>query len=225
MVERKDSKIAARTALENSFKSVTLAWWEWWSPQRHQRYAEDVLSRLKRNVFPSLGHKPVSDIDAVDIVRMMEAIQDRNATDIARRVRNTCSQIFRFAMARRLVSKNPAADIKPSDVLPGREVKNHARISEAELPALIRRIEVYAGSPRTRLAMKLLALTFVRTSELIEAKWSEIDFEKAEWKIPAERMKKRRLHIVPLAPQTPRTAAVSDAFRCRIRCRCHSSVP
>ena len=64
------------------------------------------------------------------------------------------------------------------------------------------KINAYQGTPSTRFAMRLLALTFVRTSELIEAKWSEIDFEAAEWRIPAERMKMKRMHIVPLAPQT-----------------------
>ena len=80
--------------------------------------------------------------------------------------------------------------------------RNHARIEESELPEFLRKIEVYEGSQLTRLAMKLLALTFVRTSELIEARWSEIDFDAAEWRIPADRMKMKRTHIVPLAPQT-----------------------
>lgn len=88
-------------------------------------------------------------------------------------MRNTCSQIFRFAITRGLTTRNPSSEFKPSDVLPQRTSKNHARIDEGELPELLRKIEAYQGSQLTRLAMKLLALTFVRTSELIEAKWSE----------------------------------------------------
>jgi integrase len=159
------------------------------------------MGRLERNVFPSIGHKPVAHIEAKDVVRMMERVQGRGANDIAKRVRNTCSQIFRFAVTRGLTSRNPAGEFKPSDVLPQRDSQNHARIDESELPDLLRKIEAYQGTPLTRLAMKLLALTFVRTSELIEAKWAEIDLGAAEWRIPAERMKMKRPHIVPLAPQ------------------------
>jgi integrase len=97
--------------------------------------------------------------------------------------------------------RNPSSEFKPSDVLPQRTSQNHARIEESELPDLLRTIEAYQGSQLTRLAMKLLALTFVRTPELIEARWAEIDFDAAEWRIPAERMKMKRVHIVPLAPQ------------------------
>jgi len=199
--ERRDAKVALRSAHENSFESVARAWHRVWSTERHARYAEDVIGRLERNVFPVIGHKPVAHIEPKDVVRMMELIQGRGATDIARRVRNTCSQVFRYALTKGLCSRNPAGEFKPSDVLPQRKAGNHARIDESELPQLLRRIEAYEGSQITRLAMKLLAFTFVRTSELIEAKWEEIDFENAEWRIPAARMKMKQLHVVPLAPQ------------------------
>jgi integrase len=159
------------------------------------------MARLERNVLPNIGHKPVAHIEPKDIVRMMERIQGRGANDIARRVRNTCSQIFRFAITRGLTPRNPAGEFKPSDVLPQRTSQNHARIEESELPELLRKIKAYQGTPSTRFAIKLLALTLVRTSELIGARWSEIDFDAAEWRIPAERMKMKRMHIVPLAPQ------------------------
>jgi integrase len=156
------------------------------------------MGRLERNAFPVIGNKPVTHIEPKDIVRMMDRIQGRGATDIARRVRNTCSQIFRYAISRGLTTRNPAGEFKPTDVLPQRSAGNHARVEESELPDLLRRIEAYQGSQVTRLAMKLLALTFVRTSELIEARWCEFDFDAAEWRIPAERMKMKRMHIVPL---------------------------
>lgn len=199
--ERRDAKFALMAAHESSFETVARAWHKVWSPTKHQRYSDDVLARLERNVFPVIGHKPVAHIEPKDVVRMMDFIQCRGATDIARRVRNTCSQVFRYAVTKGLCGRNPAGEFKPSDVLPQRRAGNHARIDESELPDLLRKIEAYEGSQLTRLAMKLLALTFVRTSELIEARWSEIDFENAEWRIPAERMKMKRMHVVPLAPQ------------------------
>jgi hypothetical protein len=122
------------------------------------------MGRVERNVFPSIG-QPVAHIEAKDIVRMMERIQGRGANDIAKRDRNTCSHIFRFAVTRGLASRNPAGEFKPSGVLPQRSAQNHARIEEGELTELLRKIEAYQGTPSTRFAMKLLALTFVRTSE------------------------------------------------------------
>ncbi|WP_048439248.1 tyrosine-type recombinase/integrase [Caenimonas sp. SL110] len=201
MEERRETKQASLIAHENSFESVARAWYEVWSIGRHPRYTKDVMSRFERNVFPAIGHKPVSQIEAPDLVRMMTKIQGRGATDIALRARNTSSQVFRYAIAHGLARRNPAVDFCPSDVLPRRSVRNHARIDENELPDLLRKIEAYQGTPTTRFAIKLLALTFVRTSELIEAEWSEFDLVKGEWRIPGERMKMGRTHVVPLARQ------------------------
>jgi hypothetical protein len=169
--EKREAKLAILTAHETSFEAVACTWHKTWSAGRHSRYAEDVMSRLERNVFPVIGHKPVDQIEPKHVVAMMERIQGRGATDVARRVRNTCSQIFRYAITRGLTTRNPAGEFKPSDVLPQRKARNHARVEESELPELLIKIEAYQGSQVTRLAMKLLALTFVRTSELIEARW------------------------------------------------------
>jgi len=199
--ERRRAKLAAKIAQGNSFEAVARNWWQGWSQERHPRYAQDVMSRFEANVFPLIGHRPVSQITAPDLVMMMEHIHSRGAADIAQRARNSCGQVFRYAIAKGLATHNPAAEFRPGDILPPKKVINHARVDEAELPLLMRRIEAYEGATSTRLAIKLLALTFVRTSELIGARWAEIDWEKAEWRIPAERMKMRRIHIVPLASQ------------------------
>ncbi|WP_411172541.1 tyrosine-type recombinase/integrase [Nitrosomonas sp. Is35] len=91
--------------------------------------------------------------------------------------------------------------MKPSDVLKPTKKTNHARLSEKELPELLRKIDSYDGQPLTRLALQLMALTFVRTGELIGTRWDEIDTIKREWRIPAERMKMKTPHIVPLSDQ------------------------
>jgi hypothetical protein len=164
--ERRDAKLALLAAHQNSFEAVARAWHKVWAVGKHARYVEDVIGRLERNVFPNIGHKPVTQIEAKEIGRMMERIQGRGANDIAKRVRNTCSQIFRYAVTRGLTSRNPAGEFKPSDVLPQRTSRNHARIDESDLAELLKKIEADQGTPLTRLAMKLLALTFVRTSAL-----------------------------------------------------------
>jgi integrase len=202
MAQRKAEKVAVRTASENSFKSVALQWMEHWRDGKSLRHVDYTARRLTANIFPSLGSRPIAEIGAPDVVAMVKAIQDRGARDIAKRALETTAQIFRYAVAHGYAARNPATDIRPRDILQATHRINHARIDAKELPALLRKIEVYSGTHVTRLAMKLMSLTFVRTSELIEATWAEFDLKAARWDIPAERMKMRTPHIVPLACQS-----------------------
>ena len=133
---------------------------------------------------------------------MTKVIEQRGARDIAKRALETTGQVFRYAIAHGHTRRNPASEIRPSDILKTTRRVNYARVDAKELSALLKAIEVYRGTPITRMAIKLIALTFVRTSELIGAKWSEFDMEAARWNIPAERMKMRTPHIVPLSAQT-----------------------
>lgn len=135
------------------------------------------------------------------MLTIAKRIESRGALDIAKRSLQTCGQIMRFAVAHGVIERNPSADVKPSDALKPRRKENYARLDAKEVPELLRKIEAYQGSSYTRLAMKLMAYTFVRTGELIAARWEEFDLEAGEWRIPASRMKMRLPHIVPLAPQ------------------------
>lgn len=201
MAIRKADKVASRTSAENSFEAVARMWWEKWRPARSDQHAGQVMRRFQANVFPHIGARPVSEIQAPELVAMLKAIEARGVNDLAKRALQTSSQVFRYAIAHGLAKRNPATDIKPSDVLASRQKKNLARIDSKELPDLLRHIEGYQGAAITRLAMKLMALTFVRTTELIDARWSEFDLEAARWDIPAERMKMKTQHIVPLSVQ------------------------
>jgi integrase len=201
MVKRKADKHASLTAAANSFESVARKWWAHWSPTRTEQHAGQVMRRFEANVFPHIGARPVSEIQAPELVAMLKTIEARGVNDVAKRAHQTSSQVFRYAIAHGLATRNPAADIKPGDVLASRQKKNLARIDGKELPALLRHIDAYQGTAATRLAMKLMALTFVRTSELIGARWAEFDLKAARWDIPAERMKMKTPHIVPLSSQ------------------------
>ncbi|CAN5475437.1 tyrosine-type recombinase/integrase [soil metagenome] len=201
MAKRASDKLAKKASAENSFQSVALLWWDHWHGPKSPRHADDVIRRLKADVFPAIGARPVSEIHAQELVAMVKTISKRGALDIAKRALQTSGQVFRYAVAHGLAQRNPAADIKPSDILASRKAGNYARISAKELPELLRRIEGYAGSTTTRMAIKLMALTFVRTSELIGARWSEFDLGAQRWDIPAERMKMKTPHIVPLSTQ------------------------
>ena len=202
MAERKAAKTAERVADESAFAMIAEKWLEHWRHGKSLRHVDSTKRRLVANILPSLGEKPIREITAPHLVAMVQTIQERGARDIAKRALETTGQIFRFAVAHGHVERNPAADIRPSDVLQKAFKSNYARIDAKELPHLLRQIQVYPGRHVTRIAIKLLALTFVRTGELIAAKWSEFDFEGARWDIPAERMKMRASHIVPLSRQT-----------------------
>ena len=198
---QKATKEAKKLSQAHSFEVVARTWFEGWKAARSPRHAEYVIRRLEADVFPIIGSRPISEIQAPELVKMMKAIQRRGALDIAKRCYQMTGQVFRYAVAHGIAERNPASDIKPSDILPSRRQTNYARVDAKELPALLRAIEAYQGTPATRMAIKLLALTFVRTSELIGARWREFDLQAGEWRIPAERMKMRTEHIVPLSPQ------------------------
>ncbi len=199
---RKAQSKAKLLDAENSFKSAALLWWNNWKNTRSSQHALQVMSRFEQNIFPYIGARPVAKIEAPELVTMLKSIEARGVSDVAKRALQTSGQVFRYAIAHGLAKRNPAAEIKPSDILKPVAKRNLARIDGKDLPELLRKIEAYQGSPITRLSMKLMALTFVRTSELIGARWAEFDLEAGRWEIPKERMKMKTPHIVPLAAQT-----------------------
>jgi integrase len=202
MAQRRATRTAEQVASENSFASVAEKWLEHWRGGKSLRHVDSTRRRLASNILPSLGSLQVAQIEAPDVVSMVRSIEARGARDIAKRALETTGQVFRYAIAHGYAKRNPAAEIRPRDILKASNKTNYARIEAKELPHLLRQIEVYPGTHVTRLAIKLMALTFVRTSELIGAKWAEFDLDAARWDIPAERMKMRTPHIVPLAKQT-----------------------
>jgi integrase len=202
MAQRKADKTAERLACGCSFAAVAARWLKHWSVGKSFRHVDYTDRRLKADVIPVLGERPIAEIQAPELVRMVKAIEGRGARDIAERALQTVGQIFRYAIANGLAQRNPAAEIRPRDILTSTRTKNYARVDARQLPDLLRKIEVYQGTHTTRLAIKLMALTFVRTTELIQARWSEFDLEAARWDIPSERMKMRSPHIVPLSRQS-----------------------
>jgi integrase len=197
MEERK----ADKARLENSFAAVAARWLAHWKEGKSPRHAGYVERRIETDILPRIGHRPIDKIDAPELVAMVQAIADRGVTDLAKRALETVGQIFSYAVAHGYAERNPAKDFKPGTVLPRMDTTNFSRVDARELPDLLRSIEVYRGTHLTRLAMKLMALTFVRTSELIGARWCEFDLDNGRWDIPAERMKMKTPHIVPLSRQ------------------------
>ena len=195
-----EAKARQREA-ENSFGNIARKWWEWWSVGKSPRHADYVLRRLEADVLPAFGHKFIDAVTAADIRELMLAIESRGASDVAKRAHETTGQIFRYAIAHGIATRNAAADFKPGDILAESKSENFARVDAKDLPELLVKLESYDGDALTRLALRLIAYTFVRTSELIEAEWREFDRDNARWDIPAERMKMDTPHIVPLSQQ------------------------
>ena len=196
MAARKVERIARRLAIEETFAAVAEKWWESWKAARSDSHTVYVWRLLEADVFPAIGLRPVAEIEAPELVAMMKAIEKRGALDIAKRALQTCSQIFRYAIAHGLAKRNPAVEIRPSDVLASRQKENHARLDGKALPELLRKIEVYNGSTVTR-----AAITFVRTSELISARWEEFDLNGGRWDIAPSSMKMKTPNVVPLSTQ------------------------
>jgi integrase len=178
-----------------------MLWREHWQDGKSPRHVEYVKRRMEADIFPSLGARPIAEIEAPELVAMTKAIEQRGARDIAKRALETVGQVFRYAIAHGYAKRNPASEIRPRDILKSTRKVNYSRVDAKELPGLLRTIEVYQGTHVTRLSMKLMALTFVRTGELIGARWAEFDMKEARWDLPAERMKMRTPHIVPLSRQ------------------------
>ncbi|MGA2890568.1 MAG: integrase arm-type DNA-binding domain-containing protein [Terracidiphilus sp.] len=202
MADRKAKKNENNVENKNSFHTIAKGWLAHWREGKSKRHANTVERRMNSDILPALGARPIDRIEAPEVVQMVKKIQDRGALDIAKRALETTGQIFRYAIAFGHAKHNPAAEIKPRDILKSREVVNFARIDRRDLPKLLKDIELYRGTQLTRLAMKLMALTFLRTTEMLEAQWTEFDDDNARWDVPKERMKMKKPHIVPLARQT-----------------------
>ncbi|WP_318258138.1 site-specific integrase [Geobacter anodireducens] len=176
---------------------------EWhgkFSPTWAQTHADTTLRRLERDVFPWLGGRPIGDIKAPDVLAVLRRVEARGALETAHRVKTICGQVFRYAVATGRAERDPAADLKGA--LPPAKKTHLAAITEpAKVGELLRAIDGYQGSFVVRSAMQLAPLVFVRPGELRLAEWSEIDFDAAEWNIPAERMKMKEAHLVPLSTQ------------------------
>jgi len=198
---KRDAKALQMDEATNSFESVSR---EWFTKNRHtwtEGHAGSILRRLEANVFPWLGPKPISAINAPDLLSTLRRIEDRGAVETAHRIKQTCGQIFRYAIATGRAERDPSADLKGA-LKPARSRHMAAITDPKQAGELLRAIAGYQGHIITRSALKLAPLTFVRPGELRKAEWREIDLEKSEWRIPAEKMKSRTMHIVPLAKQT-----------------------
>jgi len=195
---RKAAKIASVERAANSFEVVAR---EWLAKRNWvDSYKVKVTAWLKNDVFPWIGGRPIGELAAPEFLRLARRIEDRGAIESGHRILQICGQVMRYAIATGHADRNPVADLKGALAPPVE--KHHAAITDPkQAGALLRAIDSYAGTLVTKTALKLAPLVFVRPGELRHAEWSEIDLEGAQWNIPAEKMKTRLPHIVPLSHQ------------------------
>lgn len=197
---RQITKTLAAERLANNFEAIAREWCTKHSNRWTPHHVAIILRRLEQNIFPWLGCYPISEITASALLRVLRRIEERGALDTAHRVKQVCSQIFRYAIATGRADRDPALDLKGA--LPPAKTRHYSSlIDPKQVAELLRVIEGYHGSLVTKCALKLAPLVFVRPGELRQAEWNEFDLQRAEWRIPAIKMKAREVHIVPLSRQ------------------------
>lgn len=195
--QRNESKRLAADKLANTFEKIAREWYANKVPTWSERTSKNMIQRLEADIFPEIGRKPIGELKHLDAIAALRKIEQRGASEIAHRMKAVCAQIFSYAIQCGLTDRNLVMDMK--DVLKTRKPSHFAAIDADDLPAflgVLERNEARMFQP-TRIALRLMLLVFVRTSELIETPWSEIDLEKGEWIIPWQRMKRGKLAVNP----------------------------
>jgi len=196
-VAKKEKKRETKEKAANTFEKIAREWHTNRLGAWRESTAQDTLNRLEKDIFPEIGELPITEITHKQMIAALRKIEDRGAHEMARRLKATCARVFSYANQLGIENRNPAADLK--DVLKPVKAGHFAAISADELPAFLatmNRNDARLYLP-TRIALRLMLLLFVRTSELIETTWSEIDLEKGEWIIPWRRMKRGKLAMNP----------------------------
>ena len=199
-MEKQENKRKAALNSENCFEAIAREWLENRKGSWTEGYTTYVLKRLEDDIFPYVGAYPINQVTAAQLLSALRKVEARGTRDLPHRILQTCGQIFRYAIVTGRAEQDPAAALRGALIPAKRE--HHAYLSANEMPEFMQKLSEYDGDKATQLALRLIVLTFVRTQELIGARWEEVDFQKAEWRIPAIRMKMNEIHIVPLSQQS-----------------------
>lgn len=196
---KKEQKVEREAQVKNIFQEIALEWHNMKVKKWSAGYASDILEAFNKDVFPFIGQRPIADIKPLELLNVLKKMESRGATEKAKKVRQRCGEVFRYAIVTGRAEYNPAPDL--TSAMQGHESTHYPFLTTEELPAFFKALAGYSGSELMVLAARLLIITGLRTGELRGALWSEIDTKKALWEISAERMKMRRPHIIPLSTQ------------------------
>jgi len=196
---KKERVREAKLANSNSFEAVAREWHEIMRPKWTPHHAKNIIESLEQDIFPAIGHRPIAELKAPEILEALRKIEKRGAIDIAQRVRQRCGAVFAYAIGTGFAETNPVTAMK--GIFLTRRKEPRKMLPLEELPEFLRKLREHSGDRMIALALRFVILTMVRTNELRGARWQEIDFQRGMWSIPAERMKMRAPHIVPLSKQ------------------------
>lgn len=198
--DKQNKKRARKLAAANTFEAIAREWFRKYSAQWVESHGGRVLNRLEKDVFPYVGSRPITELSAPEILTVLQRIESRGAIETAHRTHQNFGQIFRYAIATGYAQNDPCPHLRGA--LKPIQQRHHASIVDPKkIGDLLRAIHSYEGFFVTKCALRFAPLVFVRPGELRQAEWCEINLEAAEWRIPAEKMKMREQHIVPLAKQ------------------------
>ena len=197
--QRRQDKLTAQFAVVNGFEPVAREWLA-----GRGKLADTTRAKtewmLETHVFPWIGKRPVGEVTAPELLAVLRRLESLDKLETAQRVKQICGQVFRYAIATGRAERDPAADLRGA--LKTKKTRHHAAITDpAKVGELLRAIDGFSGGVVVASALKFAPLVFVRPGELRKAEWGEFDLDNAEWRIPAERMKMRAMHIVPLSEQ------------------------
>ena len=198
---KKNMRRQATTVAGNTFEAIAREWHIKFSETWNEKHRKNILARMEKDIFPVIGKMPITAVKAPDLLEIVRHVESREAYETTHRAIQYCGSVFRYAIATGRAEHDISADLRGA--LKPRPRNHFATMTDPrQVGQLLRAIDSYQGQFPVACALKIAPLVFVRPSELRCAEWREFDFDKTEWRIPAERMKMKEQHIVPLARQT-----------------------
>lgn len=199
VTEQRAAEATAAVRTATTFEAVAREWIEKRREKWSSTYTDKVSEILRKDLFPRIGGLPIAEVKAPLLLAALRPIEARGALEVASRARRWSGEIFRYAIATGRAETDPSVVLKGA--LKTATTKHYPTLQRDEIAEFSRKLTDYTGRPETRLAIRLLMLTFVRPGELRAAQWNEFDLNQREWRIPAVRMKVRAPHVVPLSKQ------------------------
>ncbi|WP_215810746.1 tyrosine-type recombinase/integrase, partial [Morganella morganii] len=196
---KKEEKAIQKLSTGNTFEAIAREWHKSKADRWSLRYRDEIIDTFEKDVFPYIGKRPIAEIKPLELLETLRRMEKRGALEKMRKVRQRCGEVYRYAIITGRAEYNPAPDLATALTPPKKQ--HFPFLTAEELPYFLKDLAGYTGSVITKTATKIILLTAVRTQELRFARWQDIDLEKGIWEIPAEVMKMKRPHVVPLSKQ------------------------
>lgn len=196
---KKEEKAIQKLSTANTFEAIAREWHKSKADRWSLRYRNEIIDTFEKDIFPYIGKRPIAEIKPLELLETLRRMEKRGALEKMRKVRQRCGEVYRYAIITGRAEYNPAPDLATALTPPKKQ--HFPFLTAEELPYFLKDLASYTGSVITKTATKIILLTAVRTQELRFARWQDIDLEKGIWEIPAEVMKMKRPHVVPLSKQ------------------------